>query len=361
MKINVIGAGPAGLYFATHFKQRNPSHEVTIYERDSNTANGLGYTLAVSMVQLLLHLDRDACPHLEKLTTGKMESLTTLLNSRYLYETEFREPVFGIKRRDLIEYMTNLAIAAGVNIHYGVRMSEREVGELRKTSDVLVGADGVNSEVRKLYSQEFGARSVEGTNRHIWLSSPQIYNHLIANLRDVNGNILFSHSYPLPDSSAVIVECTKEGFSNLHLDRMVTSDGSISKDGIKTIEGLLSGPFGFQLQSKDSRWFTTKVNSCDRIASQNVALIGDAGFSLHYSTGGGIFVAFAVAKSLSDKLSEGDLDHAMETFNEGVQSKLLQSSNSRSLQHMEWLETIDVRYSSMNELDFFNSFLFKNG
>src|SRR3954468_6081293 len=34
MKINIIGAGPAGLYFALLMKKANPSHEVTVYERD---------------------------------------------------------------------------------------------------------------------------------------------------------------------------------------------------------------------------------------------------------------------------------------------------------------------------------------
>ena len=34
MKIAVIGAGPGGLYFAIQQKKRDPSHEVTVYERN---------------------------------------------------------------------------------------------------------------------------------------------------------------------------------------------------------------------------------------------------------------------------------------------------------------------------------------
>ena len=34
MKIRILGGGPAGLYFALLMKQRDPSHAITIIERD---------------------------------------------------------------------------------------------------------------------------------------------------------------------------------------------------------------------------------------------------------------------------------------------------------------------------------------
>src|SRR5712672_4688611 len=34
MKINIIGGGPAGLYFAILMKRANPAHEITVYERN---------------------------------------------------------------------------------------------------------------------------------------------------------------------------------------------------------------------------------------------------------------------------------------------------------------------------------------
>src|SRR5258705_11962342 len=34
MKINIIGGGPAGLYFAILMKKANPSHQITVYERN---------------------------------------------------------------------------------------------------------------------------------------------------------------------------------------------------------------------------------------------------------------------------------------------------------------------------------------
>src|SRR5690606_26559256 len=34
MKIVCVGGGPAGLYFASSMKLRNPSHDITVYERN---------------------------------------------------------------------------------------------------------------------------------------------------------------------------------------------------------------------------------------------------------------------------------------------------------------------------------------
>src|SRR4029079_9874514 len=34
MKITIIGGGPAGMYFAILMKKTDPSHEITVYERN---------------------------------------------------------------------------------------------------------------------------------------------------------------------------------------------------------------------------------------------------------------------------------------------------------------------------------------
>ncbi|MBA3239600.1 MAG: NAD(P)-binding protein, partial [Acidobacteria bacterium] len=35
MRINVIGGGPAGLYFALLMKKRDPSHNIVLFERNA--------------------------------------------------------------------------------------------------------------------------------------------------------------------------------------------------------------------------------------------------------------------------------------------------------------------------------------
>jgi len=37
MKLNIVGGGPSGLYFAILMKKQDAAHEITIYERNGQT------------------------------------------------------------------------------------------------------------------------------------------------------------------------------------------------------------------------------------------------------------------------------------------------------------------------------------
>ena len=54
MRITCVGGGPAGLYFAILMKQREPEHEITVFERDpAGTTYGWGVTLWADLLRKL--------------------------------------------------------------------------------------------------------------------------------------------------------------------------------------------------------------------------------------------------------------------------------------------------------------------
>ena len=58
MKVAVLGAGPAGLYFAISMKRRNPAHEITVFERNkSDDTFGWGVVLSDETLDNLTRID----------------------------------------------------------------------------------------------------------------------------------------------------------------------------------------------------------------------------------------------------------------------------------------------------------------
>ena len=54
MKIDIIGAGPAGLHFASLMKRLNPRHEITIHERGPRSATwGFGVVFSDQALDFL--------------------------------------------------------------------------------------------------------------------------------------------------------------------------------------------------------------------------------------------------------------------------------------------------------------------
>src|SRR5258705_11368205 len=64
MKLNIVGGGPAGLYFAILMKKQDPSHQITIYERNGpNDTFGWGVVFSGRTLNNLR--EADAASHAE--------------------------------------------------------------------------------------------------------------------------------------------------------------------------------------------------------------------------------------------------------------------------------------------------------
>ena len=58
MRIAVIGGGPAGLYFSVLSKQLDPTHDITVYERNpAGSTYGWGVTYSSGLLKKLGRID----------------------------------------------------------------------------------------------------------------------------------------------------------------------------------------------------------------------------------------------------------------------------------------------------------------
>ena len=133
MKIEVIGGGPSGLYFAISMKLRNPDHQIDLYER-----NGPDDTFGWGVV-----LSDETMGHLE---ASDPES-ARLMAAEYAHwddiDVHFKGQVIssgghgfiGIGRQKLLDVLQSRAADLGVKLHFH---EEIEVADTVKTAAGLV-------------------------------------------------------------------------------------------------------------------------------------------------------------------------------------------------------------------------------
>src|SRR6185503_12544293 len=151
--INIVGAGPAGLLFALLIKRRFSKWRVRVFEQNPPDAT-FGYGVVFSL-NALAFLERDV-PDVHAHLIRRLESWPM---QRIVHRDE-RVDIDGngfsaIGRLELNQFLDELCRSAGVRIEY-----ERLVDALDQVRDcdLLVGADGANSFVRRAQEGEFATQ-----------------------------------------------------------------------------------------------------------------------------------------------------------------------------------------------------------
>src|SRR6185295_9762729 len=106
----------------------------------------------------------------------------------------------------------------GIEIRFRNEVSD--IAALARESDLLVGADGVNSIVRKFFDEQFNTDQSARPNKYIWYGTNQLFHGLTLTFRESETGVFAAHSYKFNSStSTFIVECDpqtweKAGFAH---------------------------------------------------------------------------------------------------------------------------------------------------
>ena len=364
LKITVIGGGPAGLFFASIAKLRMKDADITVVEKKGSGqgSEGLGYTLQDRTKEILALLDSDYFSNLFKGEDPPYLHQCLVRVAKTSRKVEFLEG-HGMRRTALVNYLIDKART------YGVRIATLNVGgddidKFRRESDLVIGADGLNSIVRAKYKNDFEAKEDTGNTVYIWLSNVSVKEQsdvkfLVNNYRD---SVLLFTSYPLSSrTQAVIIEMTMDSFKKSGLDTMIDKS-EVSAKGIKLLEEVFSAPDDpLSLRSIGMKWAPYITNHCGQLYRDNVALIGDAAISFHYSLGAGLNSAFGMGHILSKHLSLGGHNprKTLERFSWHVKSWLA-SSYKASVADLHWLGKIDALYWRIPHEHFIDAYLEKS-
>src|SRR5690349_12079373 len=124
----------------------------------------------------------------------------------------------AIARLRLLELLERCALDQGVKLEHGRSL---ESLDLFAGFDLVVGADGINSLVRRTHADRFRARIDHLTNKFAWYGTARVFDCLTLTFRSNEHGAFVAHHYRYsPAMSTFIVECDAATWYRAGLDRM---------------------------------------------------------------------------------------------------------------------------------------------
>jgi len=358
MKIIIIGGGPAGLYFANSMKSLDPSCDITVFETKNESFNafGLGYTIQKLTKDLLAALDDDYFNSI--FANGSPPVLSRAIVKVDHDSQTFKFPDGNcVSRSELMRYFRNKAMSLGITIEEK-KVLPSELSQLQSDCDLLIGADGVNSIVREKYAAKFVTHEHKAKIRFAWFynDSPKRQEDVRFYAFKTPSGIIQLSSYPLTDTrQAVIIEMTEKCFQSGSFHQQSTTDSIPYFNELFTCndDEIALIPTGLP-------WFSFKMNTVENLFYRNVALIGDAAFSFHYSAGVGLQMAFNMGYALTKCFERCDDMSTILNHYSKMTPIALRASIDKSLDDINWLENIEEHMLSTPKNEAIDHFLQKN-
>ncbi len=354
MKVACLGGGPAGLYFAICMKLRDPGHEVSVIERNrADDTFGWGVVLSD---ETLDNLQLNDPPSAEAIRGHFAYWDDIAVHFRGSLQLSTGHGFCGIGRKKLLQLLQARAAELGVKLEFETEVVD--VASLMASHDLVIAADGVNSLARQTFAQIFEPDIEIRQCRYIWLGTEQKFDDAFTFIfEETEHGWIWVHAYQFDaDTATFIVECSEQTYAKFGFEEMSqTQSIAVCEDVFKDYLG------GHKLMTnaghlRGSAWIKFPRVLCARWSHDNLALMGDAAASAHFSIGSGTKLALESAIALADYVhSEPTLTAAFEKYEDARRLEVLRLQ-SAARNSLEWFEDIE-RYFHLDPVQFNYSLL----
>ena len=289
MRVDVIGGGPAGLYFAILIKKSHPDAQVEVIERNrADDTFGFGIVLSDETLANLRAADE---PSYREIAAGfaYWDDIYTHFRGHVLRSCG--HGFSGIRRLALLQILQRRAAALGVEVRY-----QTEDGGLaaHRAADLVVGADGINSRMRSQLAVQLQPTVEVRGNRFVWLGAATTLPGFTYSFREDKAGIWNLHAYMYaPGECTLVVETTDEAFKKSRLG--VEDERATAAHVAKLFAEELNGA---TVLANRSFWRQFPIVRCVRWHHDNAVLLGDAAHTAHWSIGSGTKLALEDAIAL---------------------------------------------------------------
>jgi anthraniloyl-CoA monooxygenase len=288
VRVAIVGGGPAGLYLAILLRKADPATEVTVLERNAPDAT-FGFGVVFSEETLGSLRDADPETHL---------AITDTFARWNRVDIRYRDQVLrsrghsfsAIARKRLLELLQERCLALGVDLRFGVEV------ETLPEADLLVGADGANSFVRR--HGDFRTKVEPEGSKYVWFGTDLVFDAFTFVFRETTAGLFNVHAYPYDERmSTFIVECSEATWRAAGLDAMDEDESRAF------CEQLFANDLrGRELFTNRSLWLDFPKVTNGVWHDGRIVLLGDAAHTAHFSIGSGTKLAMEDSIALAQAL-----------------------------------------------------------
>lgn len=352
MRIAILGAGPAGLYLSFLIKRRAPDIDVTVIEQNPADATfGFGVVFSDRALEFLREDDEETyaaiVPHMES-----WQDMTLVLRGERIVIDGIGFAAVG--RLKLLQLLQARARSVGVAPVY--KRAVKSLDELGGF-DLIVGADGVNSLVRRTHAEGFGASVGQLSNRFAWFGTTKRFETLTQTFVKTELGSFNAHHYRYaPGQSTFIVEVDEATFMRAGFLQMSEADARAVCERV-----FAEALDGHPLISNNSIWRQFPIVHNARWSHGKHALLGDALHTAHFSIGSGTRLAMEDAITLDKALAGHPADvgaalAAYESARRPILEKLVAGANGSA----DWYQSF-ASHMKLSPADFAMSYITRSG